>query len=308
MSNWLDEGGVGRDWFGLDLFRLGPRFLRDGGRLFLLDQVGSTNDFLRGRGEPAEGRQCLWDGWGWKGLERKTLQPLADPTSGTVVVARRQTAGRGRQGRRWHDCDGLHLSVVVPPHRATFAQGFSVWLGLVTAMVLREDFQLGARLKWPNDIMVGRRKLGGILLENVGQGDQRRVVAGLGLNLGTRSSEFPSELQGAATSVRIEAGRQMKPGEVAGRIITRVEDELDRFRAEGWRPYREALVHMDSLLGRTVDVRQGSRSLTGRVEGIDEQGALLLRAAEGHLEHVPAGDVHLVTHPRDGKMEQGGRR
>jgi BirA family biotin operon repressor/biotin-[acetyl-CoA-carboxylase] ligase len=308
VSNWLDEGAVGRDWFGLDLFRPGPRFLRDGGCLFLLDEVGSTNDFLRGRGPAAVGRRCLWDGWGWKGLDRQTLRPPADPSPGTVVVARRQTAGKGRQGRDWRDCGGLNLSVVVPPHRATFDQGFSVWLGLITAVVLREVFQLGARLKWPNDIVVGRRKLGGILLENVGRDDRRRVVAGLGLNLGTRPADFPPDLQGRATSVRIEAGREMMPGEVAGRIIHRVEDELDRFRADGWRPYREVLVTMDSLLGRRVRVHRGAGQVNGRVEGIGEHGELLLRTDGGELRTLPAGDVHLETHPREGLVGKEDRR
>jgi biotin-[acetyl-CoA-carboxylase] ligase BirA-like protein len=304
VSNWLSEGIVGRDWFGLDQFRPGPRFLRDGGCLYLLDEVGSTNEFLRGRGGEALGRRCLWDGWGWKGLERQRLTPPPDVTPGSVAVARRQTAGRGRQGRRWVDCGGLHMSVAVPPHRATLDQGFSVWLGLMSTMVLREDLRLDARLKWPNDILVGKRKLGGILLDTTGTGADRRVVAGLGLNLTTRRSEFPDALQGEATSVRIEIGHDINPGGLAGRIVSRVESELDRFQTDGWPPYREALSLLDALLGQEVVVRVGPSDIAGRVEGINERGELVVREADGDTRTFPAGDVHLQTGPvtaRDSK-------
>ena len=134
-----------RDWFGLDRFRPGPRFVRDGARCFLLEEVGSTSDFLLGRGEPATGRICEWDGWGWRAQPLRNLRAVGEARLGTVVVAHRQTAGRGRQGRGWTDCGGLHMSCVVPNHRADFELGFSVWLGLMVVLALRDDCGLDAR-------------------------------------------------------------------------------------------------------------------------------------------------------------------
>ena len=224
---------VHRDWFGLDGFLPGPRFTRDGALLYLLETVGSTNDFLRGRGGAAPGRLCAWDGWGWRAQQLEELPPVKVPRPGTVVVARRQTRGRGRQGRSWVDCDGLHLSVVVPGHRASFDRGFSVWLGLQTVLSLREDFSIDARLKWPNDITVGSRKLGGILLETAGRGDQAVIVAGLGLNIGARLDQMPTALHGSATSVRMVTGHAPRPGDVAGRVLARVEAGLDALRTRG---------------------------------------------------------------------------
>ncbi len=286
---------VHRDWFGLAGFRPGPRFLREGGRLYLLESVGSTNDFLRGRGKPAEGRFCSWDGWGWRAEELRSLPPVAAPQPGTVVVAHRQTAGRGRQGRSWRDCGGLHLSVVVPPHRAALERGFSVWLGLITVLVLREEFQLDARLKWPNDIMVRGRKIGGILLQRSGPVHDRLVVAGLGLNLDTVPDGFPAALQGAATSYAIETGQEILAGEIGGRLIARVEAELDCFEAEGWGPYRPALSLLDSLLGHDVRLAVGEQLHTGRAVGIDDGGRLILEAADGGIAIFHAGDVHLLA-------------
>lgn len=295
------NGPVGRDWFGLDHFVPGPRFLRDGSVLYLLDEVGSTNDFLLGRGEPARGRRCSWDGWGWRAQEITRLDPVSDPAPGTVVVARRQTAGRGRQGRTWSDCGGLNLTVVIPPHHASFDRGFSVWLGLLSVLVLREDFNVDARLKWPNDIMVGDRKLGGILVESTGARSRSRiaVAAGLGLNLTTGAADFPPHLFGQATSIYLVNRRRVKPAEIAGRLIARVERELDRFDMLGWEPWCEILSCLDCLLGREIIVGSGGRRFQGQAAGIDEKGALLLVDAAGATTAFSAGDVHLVRDEHD---------
>lgn len=295
MKRWFPKESVARDWFGLDVFQVGPRFLRDGGILYLLDEVGSTSEFLRGSGEAAMGRLCLWDGWGWKAQRHTRLDPVTDPAAGTVVVARRQSAGKGRQGRNWLDCGGLNLSVRVPPRRASLDLGFSVWLGLLTVLVLREEFRVDARLKWPNDIMVGRLKLGGILLENSRVGSLPMVTAGLGLNLSAARSEFPASLQGTATSTLIETGRLVRPGEVGGRIIARVENELDSFQDQGWVPYRTALSFLDCLLGQEIHLVSGGVDFQGRAAGIDDHGALLLEESGGRLTSFSAGDVHLTA-------------
>lgn len=285
---------VQRDWFGLDGFRPGPRFTRQGAVLYLLDEVGSTNAFLHGRGGPVPGRRCEWDGWGWRARHHGSQDPPRRPCPGTVVVARRQTAGRGRQGRSWLDCGGLNLSVLVPEHRASFARGFSVWLGLVTVLTLREEFHLDARLKWPNDILVRGRKLGGILVEAVTGDGPAVVAAGLGLNVETEAAGFPPELQGLATSIRRETGDVPRLGDLAGRLLARVEEGLDAFAAEGWRPFRPALACLDCLLGQRVELVSGDESWEGRAVGLDDRGQLLLEEPDGRTTAHPVGDVHLA--------------
>ena len=219
MKHVPGKGKVGRDWFGLDHFVPGARFVRDGGRLYLLDSVGSTNDFLVGRGDPATGRLCEWDGWGWKAGPCLTLEPVREPRPGTVVVAAEQTAGHGRQGRAWLDCGGLNLSVVVPTHRASVNRGFPVWLGLMVVRCLREDFAAPVQLKWPNDVLYEGRKIGGLLLERTGLPDHTLVVAGLGLNLtatGYRSaSRFTRSCDESERRPRTQpaSGRDRRPAD-----------------------------------------------------------------------------------------------
>lgn len=284
---------VSRDWFGLDIFESGVRFRRLGARLLLLENVPSTNDFLLGRGPSALGRLCQWEDWGWRALDLEQLAPMAQLKRGTVVVAHRQSAGRGRQGRTWVDCGGLHLSIVIPPHPASLQKGFSVWLGLMVVLALREEFNLDARLKWPNDILVGERKLGGILLERIGNGECN-MVAGMGLNIMTRTEEFPPELRPLATSIFMETGQVHKPGAIAGCIVRRVEDEFDRFAKEGWLPWQASLSALDCLLGRQIKIRSGGKTYEGRSLGIGPEGVLLVEYPGGEVHRFYAGDVHLL--------------
>lgn len=284
---------VSRDWFGLDVFESGVRFRRTGARLFLLEDVPSTNDFLLGRGPSALGRLCQWEDWGWRAMDQTQLSPLEKLQRGTVVVARHQSAGRGRQGRTWFDCGGLHLSVVIPPHPASRTKGFSVWLGLMVVLALREEFNLDARLKWPNDILVGQRKLGGILLERIIHGEGS-LVAGMGLNMVTKLEDFPPGLRSTSTSLFMETGRQHKPGVIAGCIVRRVEDEFDRFAREGWLPWQASLSALDCLLGRQIKILSGGETYQGRSLGIGPEGALLVEKPNGEISNFHAGDVHLL--------------
>lgn len=298
---------MGRDWFGLDAFLPSERFVRDGAVLYLLKEVASTNDFLLGKGDAAVGRLCTWDGWGWTADARRDLAPVAAPKPGTVVVARRQTAGRGRQGRSWVDCGGLHLSVVIPSHRAYFSRGFSVWLGLMVVLSLREDFNVDARLKWPNDILCGDRKLGGILMERTGSGDRTAVVAGLGLNLTGGPADFPCGLMATATSLEHETDRLWRPATVSTAIINRVVGDLDRFESEGWEPWAEAMRCLDCLLGQEVSLERADETFTGRAVGIDAQGRLQLETDPDTAMVFSAGNVHLRARrqiPTDATREE----
>jgi len=178
-----------RDWFGLSNFAPGPEFTRNGTQFYLLEKVGSTSDFLLGRGGAATGRLCHWQGWGWQAANFKRHVPPRQPVPGTLAVARRQDQGRGRQGRIWYDCGGLFISWVWPVESQALQNGLAVWAGLMIVLALRERFGLDIQLKWPNDFLVGGLKLGGLLLDRVGSGSTGYIVAGLGVNLSAEPAD-----------------------------------------------------------------------------------------------------------------------
>jgi BirA family biotin operon repressor/biotin-[acetyl-CoA-carboxylase] ligase len=283
--------GVQGDWFGLPHFDPGPRYRA--GRLFLLQSVGSTRDFLRGRGGRARGRLCRWDGWGWQAGETARLRPVT-PAPGTIVVALRQTRGQGRQGRAWLDLGGLHMSWALEAGRQAVTSGLAVWTGLMIALVLGERCGMPVALKWPNDLLLEGRKIGGLILDIWGGNAQALVVAGLGLNLSAPDGGWPRELAGRAGALAPGAVRGPRPAAVAGPILARLAEELPAFHELGWAPYREHLIALDWLRGRRVSLECGERRLIGVADGIDVDGALRLVPDGGPPVRLLAGEAHVV--------------
>lgn len=217
---------------------------------------------------------------------------------GTVVIADAQTAGRGRRGRSWFSPPGagLYVSVILAPSRASAAERALSLLTIAAGVGLAESVErvtgLAPAIKWPNDLLVERRKLAGILAEGVAQPNAtglRAVVLGYGINVG--GAAFPPELADRVTALETELGRSidraMLCAESLAAVATRYHDLLaGRFDAilDGWRARaygsRGAKVEWDSSSG----VR------TGITEGIDDMGALLVRSEQG-LERLVAGEV-----------------
>jgi BirA family biotin operon repressor/biotin-[acetyl-CoA-carboxylase] ligase len=223
----------------------------------------------------------------------------AGAAHGEVVVAEAQTAGRGRRGRAWASPSrkNLYLSVVLrpdlPPQRATE-------LTLLASVALCEAVReagVEAEIKWPNDVLVGGRKVGGILTEMAAEPDRVQwVVLGLGVNLNAAEEDLPPELRDQATSLAAARGAAVPRALFAAALLARLEAWLDRHAAEGFAPVREAWRALSGTLGRQVRVVTGEGELVGVAEDVDETGALLLRGAAG-VERVIAGDVH-VLRPR----------
>jgi BirA family transcriptional regulator, biotin operon repressor / biotin---[acetyl-CoA-carboxylase] ligase len=214
---------------------------------------------------------------------------------GVVVMAETQSRGRGRMGRSWLSPrgKGLWMSVLLRPVLGS-ASVTRLTIAAATALARAIDRSAGLRagVKWPNDLLLGGRKAGGILLELHAELDRvRYVIMGLGVNVNQTASEFPAELRRTATSLRIEAGRMVSRSDLAVMLLR----ELDRDYARAMTGEFEALAReweaRCTTLGRWVVIQEGTRRLQGRAETLDADGALLLRTQHGHLERVIGGTV-----------------
>jgi BirA family biotin operon repressor/biotin-[acetyl-CoA-carboxylase] ligase len=209
---------------------------------------------------------------------------LAGAPDGTIVTATEQSAGRGRQGRTWTAPPGraLLLSAIV---RDLSKRDALLPLAVPVAVAEACDaFSAGrVRIKWPNDIWVGGRKLAGILLE--GRPQEGWAVLGVGLNVGTQADEFPDELRDTATSLAVEGERD--PGVEA--VLAAVLDALDEWLDRPPRDILTAWRERDALAGREVRWNGGE----GIAAGLDDSGALLVETAGGHVA-LDAGEVHLL--------------
>ena len=221
---------------------------------------------------------------------------------GTIVLADRQTAGRGRLGRSFFSPGqrSLYLSVILRPacppeevHQAVFAAAVAV----AETVRGRVPASVPVEIKWPNDVLLGGRKTSGINLPaHVEGGRVHWAILGIGLNVNTVASEFPAELREIATSLSIAAGSPLDRVAVAGELLGRLEGQLDLLSAgrfgevlEGWRNYFR-------MQGSRVIVGGPgtAREIEGTVIGIDDGGALLLETSAGP-ERILAGDVTLLA-------------
>ena len=198
---------------------------------------------------------------------------------GLWLRAERQTGGKGRQGRAWQSPPGnLHASTLVridPKHPPPPS------LALVAAVALHDAIALHtrrARIKWPNDIIINRAKLAGILLERRGDA----VVIGFGVNL----AHHPEDLDRPAASL----GARVTPDALLRRLAACFEDWLERWRTAGLAPVRAAWLEAAHPVGTPLS----SGGTEGTFDGLDETGALRLRLADGAIRIVHAGDVFLV--------------
>ncbi len=201
---------------------------------------------------------------------------------GTAVVADTQTQGRGRRGRVWLDTPGesLLLSVVLrtslPLARLPT---LSIAAGVAVAEALIESAGVDARLKWPNDVVIGGRKIAGVLLERHGDA----VILGIGVNVAQTSVR--ARLAPQATSVAIEHGRADRDA-ILGAILATVAHWRGRLEHEGFTPVRTRWTVLASMLGRRITAGE----VVGTAIGLDDDGALLLETETGPTR-VLAGDI-----------------
>ena len=220
---------------------------------------------------------------------------------GAVLAAEQQSAGRGRLGRTWLSPPRAALTFSVLLRPAAVPRARLGWLpllaGVAVADAVRAVAAVDAQLKWPNDVLVGPRKVGGILAEATGEA----VVVGIGVNVSTEPAELPPPGPGAvaATSLRIEGAASLDRARLLAEILAGLER---RYRAWGQAfgdtersGLRASYTGLCATLGRRVRVElPGGRVLDGLAAGVDADGRLLIGVSPGADLPVAAGDiVHL---------------
>jgi BirA family biotin operon repressor/biotin-[acetyl-CoA-carboxylase] ligase len=258
------------DWLSAEAIREGLHTRFVGREVVYLRETGSTND---------EARRLA----------------RAGAAEGTLVIADYQRSGRGRLDRRWEAPPGscLLLSLVFRPLLAPHqVQLLTMVCGLAMAGAIEAETGVKAGLKWPNDVMLGPAKAGGILTELELDGDRLAfVVVGIGLNVNLDPGQLPADLIAPATSLSRSLGREVARLPLLWALLTEVEARYERLSA-GHSPQEEWAERLVTL-GRKITVSSVGTVLEGLAEGVDANGALLVRLADGRLERVVAGDVSL---------------
>ncbi len=217
------------------------------------------------------------------------LQHHAEPASlnGMAILAECQTAGRGRRGRTWHSPPhgNIYSSVIVVPSLGAHRPGpWLSWVPLFSALAVADCLSshtgLAVSVKWPNDLLIGEKKLGGILCEQTSTPNKTMaIVIGIGLNINAALDSFPDELRTGATSLAAEGGRSFDRVAILADLYFRLEQRVDRLLLDGPTGMIDEFTQRCSTLGHRVRVTLEEQGVVqGIAESIGPDGCLCLRA------------------------------
>ena len=216
---------------------------------------------------------------------------------GAVVFAESQTKGRGRLGRKWMSPThkGLWFSVLLRPElRPQEATQLTVASATALRRAIKSVTGLTPEIKWPNDLLLGGKKVAGILTEMSAEVDRvRHIILGIGVDVNQDAAEFPAELRKIATSLKIEAGAEISRAELATEILRELDVDYAQICAGEFPAVADEWEAGCATIGKNVSVQMGVRTIRGCAEALDDDGALLVRTEHGHLERIIGGDVTL---------------
>jgi BirA family biotin operon repressor/biotin-[acetyl-CoA-carboxylase] ligase len=276
---------------------LGVRVKGKAGTGYFLERVPDilTPDMLRQRLKGSLFGKHIYHFFKTDSTNRVALElGHAGEPEGTVVLAEEQTAGKGRAGRAWQSerAAGIYVTLLLRPRLAPVqAPLLTMMAGLSARTAIEVQTGLAADLKWPNDLILGGKKVGGILTEMHAEPSQVRfVIVGIGLNV--NQEKFPGELGTTASSLRIETGKQVSRLELLVTLLREFENDYNRFLREGPAGVTEKFETVSSYArGKRVRVTNGSASFAGTTAGLGPEGLLLVKRDDGQVVTVISGDV-----------------
>lgn len=242
---------------------------RLGRELIELEEVDSTNTWIAKR-------------LGRDGIEK------------VVVVANRQTAGRGRRGRVWlhHPELNLAFSLAIPMPKETSLNGvITLAAGVSLAEAIGEVSNVTPELKYPNDLILNGKKAAGILTEIKKCGEKSFAVVGVGVNVNLSAESIHESVKEIATSIRIANGSEVSKEAILALFLNRFEDLLDRLETSGTRSVVEKYKKLANTLGRKIQITGAGESFTGVAIDVDMEGGLMVEVGPGDIRRVTSGET-----------------
>lgn len=215
---------------------------------------------------------------------------------GTLCVADVQTAGKGRRGRRWETPAGIAIAMsfgLRPKFDPSRASMITLLAALASCRAVEELTGRTPQIKWPNDLVMNKKKLNGILTEMILEADYiQQIIVGIGFNVHHEPAHFPEELQEKATSLWMECGEHYSRAELVALVMKHFTGYYEQFEREQSLAFiREEYNSLLVSCGQEVRILTPWEEWTGISEGINETGGLMVRTADGECKEVTAGEV-----------------
>ncbi len=208
---------------------------------------------------------------------------------GTMVIAEAQTKGRGRVSPKHK---GIYFSVILKPDILPIHVPKITLLAAVSAVsAIRKLTQLPALIRWPNDVLINKSKVCGILTEMNAEADRVNfLILGIGINVTAKHSDLPK----GATSLLEEGGKDISRCQLLRRLLEELESRYAIFKKQSFKPIIQEWQNLTAMLGSRVKIISHSERIEGQAAGIDPDGALIIRLDNGFQKKITAGDVELV--------------
>jgi BirA family biotin operon repressor/biotin-[acetyl-CoA-carboxylase] ligase len=214
-------------------------------------------------------------------------------SEGTIVIAEVQRRGKGRRGKRWLSPEGgVWMTIILRPDiPLAKAPLLTLVTGVAVAQTLQMECGLDVGIKWPNDILIGEKKVCGILTEaSADKGRLDYVVLGIGIDLNVDVEDFPLDLKKGATSLKNELDREIYGVEVVQKFLENFEEVYEDFKKGQFQDILTQWRRLSKTIGREVEVHKKGRLVVGEAVGINRDGALILELEDGSLRKVISGE------------------
>ena len=220
-----------------------------------------------------------------------------DMTSGTIVISEEQTLGTGRFGRQWSSpkFKGIWMSIILRPNVDPTKASNITLVGAAAVIKDLKDLGLKAQIKWPNDIILNKKKLGGILTEMSSKLNVTNyIVMGIGINVNNSLMDFKEELQNIATSLKIETGEEISRQKLLGGILNHFEKLYEEYINENnFASTLETCRSNSILLGKEIQLYIKGVLVTATAIDINEEGLLIIKHKDGRIEKIMSGEVSM---------------
>lgn len=228
---------------------------------------------------------------------RAKLLAAGGAPEGTIVIAEKQTRGRGRKGRSWFSPagGGIYISLILRPSMPpSEAPRITLVTGVAAAEALLSLAPLDFKIKWPNDILVKGKKIAGILTEISTEMDGiDHIVVGIGINVNMPAESLDAEIRERATSLLIETGAPFSRVKLIQAFLKQFEVCYEILQSRGFEPVRNRWKELSDSLGRQVTVDMIGKTCAGEFIDIDAEGVLILKDEQGELHRIVSGDIRM---------------
>jgi BirA family biotin operon repressor/biotin-[acetyl-CoA-carboxylase] ligase len=216
---------------------------------------------------------------------------------GTIVIAEVQTSGRGRLGRDWlSPKGGVWFSIILHPEvKAKDVFKVTFLTAVAVAKTIRKIFKLNAEIEWPNDVLINGKKMCGILTETSIRGENvDSVIVGVGINANVDINFFPKHLKKTVTTLASEVKREVDREKFLHVLLKELEAYYKMFKENNFDSILEEWKQLNRLFGANVEVVSFNEKIEGQAVNVDQNGALIIRLADGTTRKVFSGDVTLL--------------